>query len=155
VELLLERPGLAVLRLSGAEAGAAFQHEGGGHRWQRVQASTLTVTVMAEPGAAQLALRKQDLLWQTTPEAGLARATGAIVNHRPTGLTVCCDGGQSLQENRELALALLRARLFAAGRRQPASVRAFRRTVSLPTGEVCDHVLGQRWPLAEYLLGAW
>lgn len=146
------------MRASGEGVEAAFQHERGVHRWQRATngESSVSVTVLAEPDEGRVKLRRGELLWQSGPGGGLARAPAVIVTHPGSGLTVCCDGGRSEQQNREMALALLRARLFASAARlsrkaaAPASVR---RTISVARGEVVDHVLRTTWPLPAYLLG--
>jgi peptide chain release factor 1 len=79
------------------------------------------------------------------------------------------DGGRSQHQNRQAALALLRARLWEEQRQAAAAQREAerraqtgsgergdkRRTIRCQDGVVVDHVLGQRWPLRQYLRGEW
>jgi peptide chain release factor 1 len=144
------------MRVIGEGAEPAFRHEQGVHSWQRTagSASRVSVTVLAEPDEAKVKLRRGELLWQSGPGGGLARAPAVIVTDPGSGLTVCCDGGSSEQQNRERALALLRARVHAgAVRKKAAAPASVRRTVSVGRGEVIDHVLRVTWPLAAYLRG--
>lgn len=182
--MLDERPGVLTFRVQGPAASAVFANEAGGHRWQRVpptekrgrvHTSTITVAVLPEPAAAQLHVPDADIDWQATRGSGPGgqhrnkTSTAVIATHRPTGLQVRVDGGRSQHQNREAALALLRARLFAQEDARRAQARASerrrqmgcgargdkRRTISVPRGEAVDHLLDRRWPLRDYLRGEW
>lgn len=171
-------------RVSGEGAYAAFQHEAGGHRWQRVppsekrgrvHTSTVAVAVLGEPEAARVELPEKDLLYRATRGSGPGgqhrnkTSTAIQLTHLPTGLMVRVDGGRSQHQNRALALELLRARLFDGQRRTAAAAREAerrgqlgsgergdkRRTIRCQDGVVVDHVLGQRWSLRQYLRGEW
>jgi peptide chain release factor 1 len=104
-----------VFRVSGKGAADAFEHEAGGHRWQRVpptekcgrvQTSTVTVAVL----------------------------------HKPSGIKVRVDGGRSQHINRDTALGLLRARLKAAGQAQVSGNRKARRKAQVGTGMRADKI---------------
>jgi peptide chain release factor 1 len=171
-------------RAAGAGAEEAFRDEAGGHRWRRVppgerrgrvHTSTITVAVLPEPAAAELRLEPGDLSWATCRGSGPGgqnrnkTETAVIVTHRPTGLTVRCESERSQHQNREIALALLRARLWQAESERRLGARAAqrraqvgsgmrgdkRRTVRCQDGEVADHVTGQRWSLWAYERGEW
>ena len=171
-------------RAQGAQADACFADEPGGHRWQRVppndrrrrvHTSTITVAVLAEPEEARVHLDERDLDWSVclgTGSGGQKRnktESTVLLTHRPTGLQVRCETSRSQQHNRVLALAILRARLWAAERDRVQGARDVerraqkgsgmrgdkRRTIRCQDGVVTDHVLGRRWPLRDYLRGEW
>lgn len=170
--------------MAGAGAEEAFRDEGGGHRWQRVppterrgrvQTSTITVAVLPEPADAELRIAPGDLAWVTTQGSGPGgqhrnkTETAVVVTHIPTGLRVRCESERSQHQNRQSALALLRARLWEAETARRAGVRDEarrkqvgsgmrgdkRRTVRCQNGIVTDHVTGRRWSLREYERGEW
>jgi peptide chain release factor 1 len=139
----------------------------------RVHTSTITVAVLPEPTAAEVVLPERDLVWST------CRGTGAggqkrnktestvLLTHRPT--EVRRETARSQLQNRATALALLRARLWAAEHGRLATQRADarkqqvgsgmrgdkRRTIRCQDGIVTDHLTGRRWNLKEYLRGEW
>lgn len=171
-------------RAAGIGAEEAFRDEAGGHRWQRVppaerrgrvHTSTITVAVLPEPADAELRIAPGDLAWVTCLGLGAGgqhrnkTETAVVVTHRPTGLRVRCESERSQHQNRQNALALLRARLWEAetarraGARDEARRRQVgsgmrgdkRRTVRCQDGVVTDHMTGRRWSLREYERGEW
>lgn len=127
-DLLYHNPGIAIIRISGKGA-LAFENEAGGHRWQRVpptekrgrtHTSTITVVVFPEPTEVQIKIDPKDLEEQFTRGSGPGgqhrnkTETAVILKHKPSGLSVRAEDNKSQKQNRENALALLRARLFQA-----------------------------------------
>ncbi len=182
VEIIDQRPGIIVFRVSGADE--LFAGESGGHRWQRVppnekhdrvQTSTVTVAVLAEPTAAQVRIDDRDLDWKACRGSGPGgqnrnkTETAIQLTYKPTGLMVRCESERSQKQNLEIAKALLRARIWQAERERIAGARAAdrrqqvgsgmrgdkRRTVRCQDGQVNDHVTGRTWRLKEYLRGEW
>lgn len=176
--------GLAVVCVSGDGAEAAFANESGGHRWQRVppnerrgrtHTSTITVAVLPEAPEDGLRIEPGDLEWRTCRGSGAGgqhrnKTESAVqVTHLPTGLSVRCETERSQQRNRQTALALLRARLWADRSAAAAAARAGtrraqvgsgmrgdkRRTVRCQDDAVTDHVLGVTWRLSDYKKGVW
>ena len=173
-----------MLRAVGAAVALteSFSDEAGGHRWQRippnekrgrVHTSTITVAVLPEPAAAEVVLPEKDLAWSTcrgTGSGGQKRnktESTVVLKHLPTGTQVRCETTRSQQKNRELALALLRARLWQAvcarlyeeraterKQQQGSGMRGDkRRTIRCQDGQVTDHLTGRRWELRAYLRG--
>jgi len=181
--VITHRPGYLALRATGRDADKAFAHEAGGHRWQRVppndkrgrvHTSTVTVAVLPEPTAHEVVLDERDLRFTTCRGSGAGgqhrntRDSAVQLLHVPTGLQVRIESERSQHLNRELARAVLRARLQqrATGRarhRRDAERRAMvgsgmradkRRTVAVQRGEVVDHLTGRRTSVKAYLRGA-
>ena len=184
VEVLDDRPSIVVLRVEGPGAAALFADEPGGHRWQRVppterrgrvHTSTITVAVMREPSPAEVQLEARDLEITTcrgSGPGGQARNmtdSAVQVKHRPTGVIVRSDSERSQHQNKQTALALLRAKLWQARQESEEAARTAdrrsqvgsgmrgdkRRTIRCQDEQVVDHVTGRRWRLRAYLRGEW
>lgn len=141
----------------------------------RVQTSTVTVAVLAEPTEVQVRLDDRDLEILTCRSSGAGgqnvnkTETAVQVRHIPTGLMVRCENERSQKQNRETALALLRARLWEAEQNKVNAARAHnrriqlgsgmrgdkRRTIRVQDGQVNDHITGRVWQLKPYLRGDW
>jgi peptide chain release factor 1 len=184
VELADQRPGFIAFRAMGAGATAVFKDEPGGHRWQRVpptekrgriHTSTVTVATLPEPTEVEVTLRADDLeitCCRGSGPGGQHRnmtASAVQVKHVPTGLIVRAESERSQRQNKETALALLRARLWQAKQEAQDTARAAdrrgqvgsgmrgdkRRTIRVQDEQVHDHVSGKRWRLRDYLRGEW
>jgi peptide chain release factor 1 len=182
--VLEERPGFIVFRANGSDAARVFQHEPGGHRWQRVppnekrgrvHTSTVTVAVLQEPEDSSLVIPPSELEWRTSRGSGPGgqhrnkTESAVVLTHLPSGLTVRCESERSQHRNRDTALRVLRARLLQA--RQEGSARAANaerrsqvgsgqrgdkvRTIRCQDGLVTDHRLGRKLALEAYLRGDW
>jgi len=141
----------------------------------RVHTSTITVAVLPEPTAAELRLAPGDLRWVTCRGSGPGgqhrnkTESCVMLTHQPTGLTVRCESERSQHQNRETALALLRARLHAAEVERGSAARSAdrrrqvgsgmrgdkRRTIRCQEGVVVDHLTGRTWALRAYQRGEW
>jgi len=184
LDLIDEREGMIVLKVSGKTAAQVFKDEAGGHRWQRipptekrgrVHTSTVTVAVMREPEPHQFKLDERDLEWTTCRGSGAGGQhrnvtdSAVQVKHKPSGLMVRCESERSQTQNRQTALALLRTRLaeqaevereakVANSRRQQvgSGMRADkRRTIRQQDNQVNDHVTGRFWRYEDYIKGSW
>lgn len=184
VAILEERPGLCIMEVSGKRAVETFEHEAGGHRWQRVpptekrgrvQTSTITVAVLPEATEAQVHLRPEDLEESTCRGSGNGGQhrqktdSAVVIKHRPTGLVVRCEAERSQHANRETARALLRARLLQAKSQEQQGARDSarrnqigsgmrgdkRRTIRVQDDQVVDHLTGRTWRYKRYARGDW
>ena len=131
--------------------------------------------MLPEVSEAQVQLRDSDIEWQACRGSGPGGQNRNKVNsavqiwHRPTGIMVRCESERAQYQNRQTALAMLRARIWqvkqaSADQAQAASRREQvgsgqrgdkRRTIRTQEGQVVDHVTGRRWRLKEYLRGEW
>lgn len=157
-----------------------FRGESGVHRVQRVPAteaqgrihtSTASVAVVPEVSAHAVVIREEDLEWQFMRSSG---AGGQSVNktssavrliHTPTGIAVTCRQEKQQEQNRKIALELLRAqlwqieedkRLAAIGDARSAIGRNMRaekiRTYNYPQNRVTDHRIAVSWHNLDQIL---
>lgn len=181
LEVIEVLPGRVTCRVDGLDE--LLLQEAGGHRWQRVppnekrgrvHTSTVTVAVLPEPTERELALPAKGLRIVAVRGSGPGgqhrnkTATCVVVTHLATGLSVRCEETKSQHRNRELAVALLRSRLWDAQHEKTVAVTARRRreqvgsgmrgdkrrTVREQDGRVTDQD-GRTWRLRDYLRGDW
>lgn len=181
-EVVGDFAGMVVLRVVGQRAWELFQHESGGHRWQRVppnerkdkvHSSTVTVAVFPEKPPRSFSFRESDCEITTCRGSGPGgqnnqKTDSAVqIKHKPSGMIVRCETERSQSQNKATALSLLASRLEAkhiAG--QQASERDDRRsqigtgersdkirTVQMQNGQVVNHVSGKKSAVEKYLKG--
>jgi len=184
VELVEERAGLTILRVLGKHAAETFKDEAGGHRWQRipptekrgrVQTSTITVAVLAEPTAVEVVLHERDLDFKFCRASGnggqnVAKTDSAVqLTHKPTGISVRCETERSQHDNKATAVAVLRARIWEVTQLALDGKRAYERrqqvgsgmrgdkirTIRVRDDVVNDHVTGRQWKFSDYERGRW
>lgn len=181
-ELIDSRPGYIQARVTGLKADSVFQHEAGGHRYQRIpptekrgriHTSTVTVAVLPEPTEVQMHIPPQDIEWSTCRGSGAGgqhrnkTESAVVAKHVPTGLMVRVESERSQHQNRATALALLRVQLWDAKQATQNQARSDmrkqqvgsgmrgdkRRTIRFQDETVVDHVLNRTWRLRDYLKG--
>jgi peptide chain release factor 1 len=133
------------------------------------------VAVLPEPTVLEIQLDEHDL------EETMMRGSGAggqhrnktdsavRLRHRPTGLVVRCESERDQSQNRRIARAVMRTRLWELeqsriGTARDATRRAQvgsgmrgdkRRTVRTQDDQVVDAVSGRSWRFKDYERGIW
>jgi len=150
----------SILQIVGVGAFDALKNESGVHRVQRIpvtekrgriHTSTATVAVLPEIKESEVNINPQDLDWQfyrasTQGGQNVQKVSTAVrLTHRPTGIVVTAQEERFQERNREIALDLLRAKLWEReflpiGR----GMRAEKiRTYNFPQNRITDHRIGK------------
>lgn len=155
------------IRIKGENAFTKLQYEAGTHRVQRVptterqgriHTSTATVAALPEIPEADIAIRPEDITWEFYRAGGkggqnVNKVSSAVrLRHIPTGMVVTCQSERDQFQNRQVALSLLRAKLWekremeqsqALSEQRSIIGRGMRaekiRTYNFPQDRVTDH----------------
>ena len=160
-----------ILKITGDEVFRYLKYESGVHRVQRVPAteaqgrvhtSTITVAVLPEAEEVDIEIKPDDLRIEVCRSGGAGgqhvnRTESAVqIFHLPTGTYVRCEEGRSQIKNKELALQILRSKLYEQKlRSQQEAYSSHRRsligsgdrsekirTYNFPQSRVTDHRIG-------------
>ncbi len=159
-----------------------LRYEAGVHRVQRVpvteaqgrlHTSTASVAVLPEIHAKAIEIKDEDVEWQFMRASGAGgqsvnKTSSAVrLTHIPSGMVVVARSERKQAQNRQIAMELLRAKLWAIEeeKKQAAlgtaresigrSMRAEKiKTYNFPQNRVTDHRIKQSWHnLSEILEG--
>jgi peptide chain release factor 1 len=171
-----------VIKISGrTNAFGTFKYEAGVHRVQRIPAtekrgrihtSTATVSILPELEDFDLHINPDDIEFEAFRSGGHGGqnvnkvSTAVRIKHVPSGIVVTSQAERSQIQNREIAMTLLRARLWeqemAKRQEQIASLRATQvgrgdrsekiKTYNFPQDRLTDHRINKSWKNLEIIL---
>jgi len=156
------------------EAYEQLKNESGVHRVQRVprtekngrvHTSTASVAILPKVEATEVKINPQDLQIDAVRSSGPGgqnvnkRSTAVRIVHIPTNVTVFSQTERSQAQNKEIAMEILRAKLYEHSRDQEmANLSQERRaqigtadrsekirTYNFPQNRLTDHRLGKSW----------
>lgn len=161
------------IRIKGLGAFTKLQYEAGTHRVQRtpsterhgrIHTSTATIAVLPEVPENEITVRPEDIEWDFYRAGGkggqnVNKVSSAVrIRHIPSGIVVQCQTERDQYQNRQVALGMLRAKLWERQlmeREQSMSDqrsiigRGMRsekiRTYNFPQNRVTDHRIKKSW----------
>lgn len=161
------------IRIKGPGSFTKLQYEAGTHRVQRVpttersgriHTSTATVAVLPEIPETEIVIRPEDIEWDFFRSGGAGgqnvnKVSSAVrIRHKSTGLVVQCQTERDQYQNRQVALGMLRAKLWekqllereqSMSEQRSVIGRGMRsekiRTYNYPQNRVTDHRINKSW----------
>ncbi|MCD6233252.1 peptide chain release factor 1 [bacterium] len=163
-----------IFELSGKDVFSKLKYEGGVHRVQRVPSteknnrihtSTVTVAILPKVETSQVSINPKDLKVEYFKSSGPGgqnvnkRQTAVRILHIPSGIVVSSQATRHLEQNKENAFKILRAKLLKKekqekelktdekrrkqikGAKRPEKIR----TYNFPQDRVTDHRIKKSW----------
>ncbi len=162
-----------VIKIKGKNLFSKLRWESGVHRVQRVpeteasgriHTSTASVVILPEVPENRIEIKEDDLGWEFTRAGGhggqnVNKVASAVrLTHKPTGIVISCRQERSQEQNRKVALEMLRGELWEREEERKRSQiantrsqigRSMRsekiRTFNYPQNRVTDHRIGKSW----------
>lgn len=168
------------IKITGLDTFDSLKSEAGVHRVQRIpqterrgriHTSTATVAVIPFIPQTQILISPSELDWQfyrASSQGGqnVQKVSTAVrLTHKPTGIVVTAQQERFQEQNRQIALDLLRSKLYQIQEEQKKSqIQGYRaaigtgeraekiRTYNFPQNRVTDHRINKSWKNLEAVL---
>ena len=152
---------LVSFKISGKAVYSKLKFESGAHRVQRVpkteasgriHTSTATVLVMPEAEEIDIEINPNDLQVDTYHSQGAGgqnvnKTESAVrITHIPTGTVVACQTEKSQIQNREIAMQMLRAKMYADKLAKQQEEIGNERRLKVGTGERSEKIRTYNYP---------
>jgi peptide chain release factor 1 len=163
-----------VVKIAGRNAFATFKYESGVHRVQRipetekrgrVHTSTATVSILPELEDIDLHISPDDIEFSAFRSGGHGGqnvnkvSTAVRIVHKPSGIVVTSQSERSQIQNREIAMGILRSKLWELEvEKQHKEIESLRstqvgrgqraekiRTYNFPQDRLTDHRINKSW----------
>ncbi|MFH1461127.1 MAG: PCRF domain-containing protein [Patescibacteria group bacterium] len=170
-----------IFEIKGERAYQQFKYEGGVHRVQRIptteksgriHTSTASVAVLPEATETEIKINPRDLRIDVLRASGPGgqyvnkRESAVRIVHLPTGIMANCQEERTQQDNKERAMKVLRARLYAKKRAEELAQRGDERreqigaaersekirTYNYPQNRITDHRVRKSWHNLEAIM---
>jgi len=163
-----------IFEIRGESCYKYLKQESGVHRVQRIpiteksgriHTSTATVAILPQPDEVEIKINPSELKVEVMRASGAGgqyvnrRESAVRITHIPTGISAYSQEQRTQQQNREIALRVLKARLWEKKRNEElqklseerkeqigSGMRAEKiRTYNFPQNRITDHRLGKSW----------
>jgi len=150
-----------VFMIKGENVYSSLKHEGGTHRVQRIpltessgriHTSAATVVVMPEAEEVEVDIKTEDVKVDIFHSSGHGGqnvqkvATAVRLTHKPSGIVVVCSDERSQFQNKEKAMAVLRARVLALETEKNEREIALERKSQVGSGDRSGRVRTYNFP---------
>jgi len=152
---------LISFKVKGENVYSKLKFESGAHRVQRVpktesqgriHTSTATVLVMPEADEIDIQINPSDLHVDTYRSQGAGgqnvnKTESAVrITHIPTGIVAACQTEKSQIQNREIAMQMLRTRIYMAALEKQQEEIGAERKLKVGTGERSEKIRTYNYP---------